>query len=71
MSLRLKNGLTNEIINYHFKNLGIYDIFDKNRLEKLKEENLIYFDQNQVKTTQKGRILTDSIISFLKRILII
>lgn len=71
MSLRLKNGLTNEIINYHFKNLGIYDIFDKNKLEKLKEENLIYFDQNQVKTTQKGRILTDSVISFLNRILII
>jgi oxygen-independent coproporphyrinogen-3 oxidase len=65
MSLRLKEGLTDKIIKFHFANLGIYDIFDKKKIKQLTEQGLIYHNSNILKITSKGRILTDCVISFL------
>jgi oxygen-independent coproporphyrinogen-3 oxidase len=61
MGLRLKNGIKNSTFQKNFQK-NIVDIFDLEKLSSLKSLDLIYFDKNSIKITQKGRILSNSII---------
>lgn len=61
MGLRLRNGLDNSAFQRNFQR-NIVDIFDFDKLNDLKISDLLYFDENSIKITKKGRILSNSII---------
>lgn len=60
--LRLKNGIENKTFQKLF-NKNISEIFDLKKLEKLIAENLIEIDDKKILVTNKGRLLTNTIIS--------
>ena len=61
MGLRLKNGLRNADFLFNFgKNIS--DLIEINKLQTLIDQNMLLCDKNQIKITQKGKLLTNSII---------
>lgn len=62
MGLRLKDGIQNEVFQKHFGK-NILEIFDKKKLENLIKNNLIEVNQNNIKITNQGLILANSIIA--------
>jgi len=61
MGLRLKNGIDNFVFQKHL-NKNIDEIFDLGRLQSLTENNLILLNANNIKITNQGLILTNSVI---------
>ena len=61
MGLRLTKGIDNSIFKQYF-NLNIDKIFDYNKLQILIEKEFIDITQDNIRITDKGRILTNSII---------
>lgn len=62
MGLRLKDGIDNDIFIKHFgKNFN--KIIDLKKLQKLVDEGMISLDKNSIKITDKGKILTNLIVS--------
>jgi putative oxygen-independent coproporphyrinogen III oxidase len=61
MGLRLKDGIRNQdFINNFDKNIA--DLIDIFKLQPLIEQNLLLCDENYIKITDGGRLLTNSII---------
>jgi oxygen-independent coproporphyrinogen-3 oxidase len=61
MGLRLKDGIRNQdFINNFDKNIA--DLIDIFKLQPLIEQNLLLCDENCIKITDEGRLLTNSII---------
>jgi putative oxygen-independent coproporphyrinogen III oxidase len=61
MALRLREGLSNEILVQHLgKNIN--QLFDLTKLQNLINQGLITIDDEKITITQKGRLLTNSII---------
>lgn len=62
MGLRLKNGLENKILQkIIYKNMR--EIFDYNKLQTLINQGLIAVEEERIKITDSGRILTNAIIT--------
>ena len=64
MGLRLKDGIDNDIFINHF-NKNIIEIFDSKKILNLQKNNLIEISKKNIKITDQGRILSNSIISKL------
>lgn len=62
MGLRLKNGIDNSIFLQHL-NKSINEIFDIEKLQNLENLGLINLTKNNLKISDKSRILTNSIIA--------
>jgi oxygen-independent coproporphyrinogen-3 oxidase len=62
MGLRLKDGMDNEIFQKHFGK-NIKEIFDFGKLGSLVNEGFLEVNENQIKITDKGRLLSNTIIS--------
>lgn len=61
MGLRLKEGINNKIFQQHF-NKNYQDLLGIKNLQKLAASNLIKLSDDNIKITNQGRILTNSII---------
>ncbi len=62
MGLRLENGIDNSFFHNHIDK-KISEIFNFEKLEILKKENLIEFNRDFIKISKNGKILTNSIIA--------
>lgn len=62
MGLRLENGIDNSFF-YNHIDKKISEIFNFKKLEILKKENLIEFNQDFIRISKNGKILTNSIIA--------
>ena len=61
MGLRLKNGIDNQVFYKHFSK-NISEIFELEKLQNLIKNNLIIISQDNIKITNQGLILANSII---------
>jgi putative oxygen-independent coproporphyrinogen III oxidase len=61
MGLRLKDGIDNEIFINHF-NKNITEIFDFKKISNLEKNGLIRINNQNIKITDKGRILSNGVI---------
>lgn len=64
MGMRLKDGIDNQIFINHF-NKNITEIFDFEKILNLQRNNLIEVSKENIKITDQGRILSNSIVSKL------
>jgi putative oxygen-independent coproporphyrinogen III oxidase len=61
MGLRLKNGIDNQVFQKHFDK-NISEIFDLKKLQTLIDNDLIFIDENNIRITNRGLILANSVI---------
>lgn len=61
MGLRLKDGMNNQIFQQHFGK-DFIDIFDIEKLEKMRQNNLIELGHDSIKINNEFRLLTNAII---------
>lgn len=66
MALRLKSGLSNEILQNHFQK-NIDEIFDLKKLEFLVEKNLLTITKKNIKIKKSARLITNAIVENLCR----
>lgn len=64
MGLRLKDGIDNDIFINHF-NKNLTEIFDFKKIANLEKNGFIEISKQNIKITDKGRILTNGVISKL------
>ncbi len=62
MGLRLDMGMDNDIFQHHFSK-KYQDLLNLKEIKKLSDLGLIDFNENNIKISKKGRILTNNIIS--------
>ena len=64
MGLRLKDGISNQVFQKFFQK-NIEEIFERKKLEFLQEQGFVEVTKNNIKISDKARILTNSIIGKL------